>query len=81
MFPEATIVRPSVIYGSADYFIHKLTTYNRRCPIAGWVYVYNRGEGVYKMPTYVRLPAVAGFPFITDYFLIRSTILPLQLLG
>jgi dTDP-4-dehydrorhamnose reductase len=54
-FPEATIVRPAVMYGQMDHFIHKMTTYFRRCPILGYIYVYNRGNGTYKMPTYVRI--------------------------
>lgn len=54
-FSNATIVRPSVLYGEADNFIYKYLSYWRKMPVLGWVYVYNGGKGIYKMPTYVIL--------------------------
>uniref|UniRef100_A0A6V7VM52 NADH dehydrogenase [ubiquinone] 1 alpha subcomplex subunit 9, mitochondrial n=2 Tax=Meloidogyne enterolobii TaxID=390850 RepID=A0A6V7VM52_MELEN len=52
-FPNATIVRPSVLYGECDYFLQFMTTHLRRCPVLGWVYIYKGGRGIYKMPVYV----------------------------
>uniref|UniRef100_A0A6V7WV71 NADH dehydrogenase [ubiquinone] 1 alpha subcomplex subunit 9, mitochondrial n=1 Tax=Meloidogyne enterolobii TaxID=390850 RepID=A0A6V7WV71_MELEN len=52
-FPNATIVRPSVLYGECDYFLQYMTTHLRRCPVLGWVYIYKGGRGIYKMPVYV----------------------------
>lgn len=49
-FPDATIVRPSVMYGECDHFLYPYTSYTRRCPIIGFVYVYKGGRGIYKMP-------------------------------
>lgn len=79
-FPNATIVRPSVLYGEADRFISYMTTYLRRCPVLGWVYIYKGGHGVYKMPVYlndfglgisriVNDPSFAGkdFEFVGPY--------------
>lgn len=51
-FPDATIVRPSVIYGEWDRFIRPLLSRFRRMP-TGFIWIYGAGEKTFKMPIFV----------------------------
>ncbi|VDN05450.1 unnamed protein product [Thelazia callipaeda] len=52
-FPNATIIRPSVMYGgNYDAFINYFLTYHR-IPHRSLVYVYRKGEHTFKMPIWV----------------------------
>uniref|UniRef100_A0A914GYX8 NADH dehydrogenase [ubiquinone] 1 alpha subcomplex subunit 9, mitochondrial n=1 Tax=Globodera rostochiensis TaxID=31243 RepID=A0A914GYX8_GLORO len=51
-FPNATIIRPSVLYGEFDRFIYPMLTRWRKNPL-DMVYAFNLGNGIYKMPLFV----------------------------
>lgn len=50
-FPEATIIRPSSMYGEDDHFFTYWSHYWRR----GYstVHMWNKGFGIYKAPVFV----------------------------
>lgn len=50
-FPEATIIRPSDMYGDRDHFLWRFTRWNRR----QWkkVPLWNGGYNIFKQPVYV----------------------------
>jgi NADH dehydrogenase (ubiquinone) 1 alpha subcomplex subunit 9 len=52
-FPDATIVRPAVIYGEMDYFISSIISRHRKTPFFHWLWLYKRGLDTYKMPVFV----------------------------
>jgi len=51
-FPQATIIRPTVVYGERDYFIRYLLTYARKPPVHNLVYTYKAGKQTFKMPLF-----------------------------
>ncbi|PAV59288.1 hypothetical protein WR25_18422 [Diploscapter pachys] len=52
IFPEAVIVRPSIMYGFNDKFLTYYVSQFRRMPYRS-IYLYGAGEKTYKMPLWV----------------------------
>ncbi|VDN51403.1 unnamed protein product [Dracunculus medinensis] len=52
-FPDATIVRPSLMYGEADYFISYYVSRLRKFPPFDFVWLHKSGLETFRMPVYV----------------------------